>query len=57
MDNKQELKSITDKIIQLSENYFEIDNKEIPFIPGVSKIPVSGKVLDKKDLENLLYQA
>ena len=57
MDNKQELKSITDKIIQLSENYFEIDNKEIPFIPGVSKIPVSGKVLDKKDLENLLLSS
>lgn len=57
MDNKQELKSIADKIIQLSENYFEIDNKEIPFIPGVSKIPVSGKVLDKKDLENLLLSS
>ena len=57
MENKKKLKIISDKIIELSKDYFDLSNKEIPFVPGISKIPVSGKVLDKKDLENLLLSS
>tara|TARA_B110001452_G_C15220392_1_gene423079 strand:- start:110 stop:1411 length:1302 start_codon:yes stop_codon:yes gene_type:complete len=43
-----------DEIIKLSNKYFEDFKSEIPFIPNISSIPVSGKVLDKEDLEYLI---
>ena len=45
---------ILNKIIELSKIYFEKDNLESSFVPFISKIPVSGKVLDENDLENLI---
>ncbi|MDC0595389.1 lipopolysaccharide biosynthesis protein RfbH [Acidimicrobiia bacterium] len=42
------------EIIKLSNKYFEDFNSETPFIPNISSIPVSGKVLDKEDLEYLI---
>ncbi len=45
---------LTNQIIELSHKYFEDFNSEIPFIPNISSIPVSGKVLDKEDLEYLI---
>jgi CDP-6-deoxy-D-xylo-4-hexulose-3-dehydrase len=46
--------NLTNEIIKLSNKYFEDFNSEIPFIPNISSIPVSGKVLDKEDLEYLI---
>ena len=45
---------LTNQIIELSHKYFEDFNSETPFIPNISSIPVSGKVLDKEDLEYLI---
>ena len=39
--------NLVNQIIKLSNKYFEDFNSEIPFIPNISSIPVSGKVLDK----------
>ena len=39
--------SSINEIIKLSNKYFEDFNSETPFIPNISSIPVSGKVLDK----------
>jgi len=52
-DSKDELKKIEDQILKLSEDYFKITNKN-DFVPYVSSIPVSGKVLDENDLKNLM---
>jgi CDP-6-deoxy-D-xylo-4-hexulose-3-dehydrase len=49
-----EKSEIINKIIELSKTYFEKDNLESSFVPFISKIPVSGKVLDANDLENLI---
>ena len=38
----------------LVENYFEISNDSEQFVPHISKVPVSGKVLFKEDLVNLV---
>ena len=46
--------NLVNEIIKLSNKYFEDFNSEIPFIPNISSIPVSGKVLDKEDLEYLI---
>ena len=46
--------SLINEIIELSNKYFEDFNSESPFIPNISSIPVSGKVLDKEDLEYLI---
>ena len=52
-DSKDELRKIEDQILKLSEDYFKITNKN-EFVPYVSSIPVSGKVLDENDLKNLM---
>ena len=52
-ESKDELKKIENQILKLSEDYFKIINKN-EFVPYVSSIPVSGKVLDENDLKNLM---
>lgn len=52
MEDKS-LESLRTEILSLSKEYFAKNKKEL-FIPEISKIPVSGKVLDEKDIENLI---
>ena len=49
-----EKSKIIDEIIKLSNLYFAEENSNKSFVPFVSHIPVSGKVLDEYDLENLI---
>ncbi len=49
-----ENKNLSDKILRLSNEYFDENFSQTPFIPYISNIPVSGKVLDKEDLEYLI---
>ncbi len=46
--------STRDKIIKLAKQFFQEEHSASPFIPGKTPVPVSGKVLDYKDLESLL---
>ena len=46
--------SSRDKIIKLAKKVFQEEHSPSPFIPGKTPVPVSGKVLDHKDLESLL---
>ena len=46
--------NLTDEIIKLSNKYFEDFYSKNSFVPNISSIPVSGKVLDKEDLEYLI---
>ena len=52
MEDKS-LESLRTEILSLSKEYFAKNKKDL-FIPEISKIPVSGKVLDEKDIENLI---
>ena len=46
--------NLSDEIIKLSNQYFQENFKSNTFVPYISQIPVSGKVLDEKDLEYLI---
>lgn len=48
-----ELNYLEEQILELSTKYFKTKNNNV-FIPYISAIPVSGKVLDEKDLTNLV---
>lgn len=56
-NSKNELNIIKNEILNLSEKYFNLVNKNRYFVPGVSKIPVSGKVLSVEDLQNLIISS
>src|SRR5487761_1194814 len=45
---------LREQILHLAERYFEEKFAAQPFVPGQSKVPVSGKVLDGSDLRNLI---
>ncbi|MBN09879.1 MAG: lipopolysaccharide biosynthesis protein RfbH [Flavobacteriaceae bacterium] len=54
MEN-EDLDFLKNQIIELSKEYFNkknLENKE--FIPNISPVPVSGKVLDEEDITNLI---
>jgi CDP-6-deoxy-D-xylo-4-hexulose-3-dehydrase len=48
---------IKNKILNLVENYSDINFKEKEFIPGVSEVPVSGKVIGALELKNMVEAA
>ena len=54
MNNMLEIKN---KILNLVENYSDINFKEKNFIPGVSEVPVSGKVIGSFELKNIVEAA
>ena len=56
-NNKKLLEEFTKEILDTAEKYFELKNSENYFIPGISSIPVSGKVLASDDLKNLLLSS
>lgn len=50
-----ELDSLEKKILNLVNEYFEIKNKDSGyFVPGITHIPVSGKVLSVEDYKNMV---
>ena len=55
VEHNSKLEKLKRQILDLSEEYFvEKYNSENLFVPYISKVPVSGKVLDKEDLRNLI---
>ena len=53
-DPSKELKDIEKQIIELSKTFFKLQNENNEFVPYISKVPVSGRVLDEEDLKNLI---
>ena len=51
---KDNLHIIKDKIFELVKDYSKINFKDKDFIPGVSEVPVSGKVIGNLELEYLV---
>ena len=53
--SNSELENIENKIIELTRSYFDLkQSNENSFIPNISPVPVSGKVLDSEDISNLV---
>ena len=52
-DKNSQLDKIENEILKLSSEYFKISNSQ-NFVPYISPVPVSGKVLDENDLNNLI---
>ena len=46
--DKDKVLNIKNSILNLVDNYSNINFKEKDFIPGVSDVPVSGKIIDRK---------
>jgi CDP-4-dehydro-6-deoxyglucose reductase, E1 len=51
---KDNILEIRDKILSLVNDYSHINFKQKEFIPGVSDIPVSGKVIGNLELKNMV---
>ena len=56
-ESSKKLDEIKSQILNLSKKYFEIYSQNSHFVPGISPIPVSGKVLDVNDLNNLMISS
>jgi CDP-6-deoxy-D-xylo-4-hexulose-3-dehydrase len=52
--NEDRLLKIKNNILDLVNNYSNINFKEKEFIPGVSDVPVSGKVIGASELKNMV---
>ena len=52
--DKNKILEIKNGILDLVDNYSNINFKEKEFIPGVSDVPVSGKVIGALELKNMV---
>jgi len=53
--SNSELENIENQIIELTKSYFDLkQSNENGFVPNISSVPVSGKVLDSKDISHLV---
>ena len=52
--DKDKILEIKNNILDLVDNYSNINFKEKEFIPGVSEVPVSGKVIGASELKNMV---
>jgi len=52
--NKDKILEIKNNILDLVNNYSNINFKEKEFIPGISEVPVSGKVIGATELKNMV---
>ena len=48
---ENEKNEILNSILELSEKFYDVNFNNSPFVPGISKIPVTGKVVDSEDLK------
>lgn len=51
---KDDILEIRSKILSLVNDYSNINFKEKEFIPGVSDVPASGKVIGASELKNMV---
>jgi CDP-6-deoxy-D-xylo-4-hexulose-3-dehydrase len=52
--NKEKILEIKNNILDLVDNYSNINFREKEFIPGVSDVPVSGKVIGALEIKNMV---
>ena len=54
---KIKLLNLQDNIMNLVEEYYNTRFSDNVFVPGVSEVPVSGKVFNEKELKNLIQSS
>ena len=54
MSTSKEQNTIKDKIYDLVEEFYELKHNNKSFVPGISEIPVSGKVFDSNEIKSLI---
>ena len=52
--NENKILEIKNNILDLVDNYSNINFEEKDFIPGVSDVPVSGKVIGALEIKNMV---
>jgi len=52
--DKDKVLNIKNSILDLVDNYSNINFKEKDFIPGVSDVPVSGKIIGATEIKNMV---
>ena len=57
MEKDKNIEEAKKSILDTADKYFELTQTNNNFVPGISNIPVSGKVLDKEDLRNLILSS
>ncbi|MEM7334021.1 MAG: lipopolysaccharide biosynthesis protein RfbH [Chloroflexota bacterium] len=48
------LNTLRDKILSLVQEYYEEAYQDVPFIPGETAVPVSGRVFDEDEMQHLV---
>ena len=51
MDKETKIKDLQDQIIKLVEEFTNLKHKNLEFIPGVSRVPVNGRVFDSVEVK------
>ena len=46
---------IKNEILSLVNDYSDINFKQKDFVPGISEVPVSGKVIGSLELKNMVF--
>ena len=54
MDLDKKLNNIENKILELVEEYTNIRHKKADFIPGISSVPINGRVFDSNEVKELV---
>ena len=57
MEKDKKLLNLQDNIMNLVEEYYNTRFSDNVFVPGVSEVPVSGKVFNEKELKNLIQSS
>lgn len=52
--NIDEAQALREQILELVDEYTRVAHAAQPFVPGQSRVPVSGKVFDNKDVRSLV---
>jgi len=54
LESRDEQKKIEENILELVEDYSKIRHKTQEFIPGISRVPVNGRVFDSSEVKSLI---
>ena len=54
MDDQDQLRILQDEINKKAVEYYKIKHKSHEFIPGISSVPVNGRVFDESEILNLI---
>jgi CDP-6-deoxy-D-xylo-4-hexulose-3-dehydrase len=54
MEKNKKIQELEFKILKLVEEFYEYKHKPTHFVPGISEVPVSGKVFDSSEVKNLV---